>query len=116
LNSRGRQWFPSIALAERAREIVKSNDEYKAAFQAAHEHPDVVAAEDRSETLKGQWEELATRVAKTPAKTLEGILAKLVLIASGYSEDDIEGTYYGILASASLDARGLTSDRIEERT
>jgi hypothetical protein len=46
-----------------------------------------------------------------PAKTMEGLIAKFALIASGYSEDDIDGTYDGILASAALDAQALANAR-----
>jgi hypothetical protein len=81
--------------------------------EAAKEHPDVIEAEDRYETLQGQWEELAERVAITPAKTLEGILAKLVLISSAYSEDDLDGSYDGILASAARDTQALAPARKE---
>ena len=63
------------------------------------------------ETLSERWSELAMRVATTPAKTMEGIVAKVVLIASGYAEDDLDGTYDGILASAALDARALANAR-----
>jgi hypothetical protein len=102
--------IPSASFVERTREIVKKHDEYKAALRAAHEHPDVIEAEDRNEAARGRWEELADRVATTPAKTLEGILAKLVLISSGYSEEDVDGTYDGILASAALDAQAMANE------
>jgi hypothetical protein len=49
------------------------------------------------------------RVATTPAKTPEGVIAKVVLIASGYAEDELDGTYDGILASAALDAQALAN-------
>ena len=49
------------------------------------------------------------RLATTPAKTMEGMVAKFVLIASGYAEDDIDGTYDGILASAAVDAQALAN-------
>ena len=64
-------------------------------------------------TLNGG--ELAMRVATTPAKTLEGLLAKFALIASGYAEDDLDGTYDGILASAALDAQALAQKAVEAR-
>jgi hypothetical protein len=38
------------------------------------------------------------------------------LIASGYSEDDIDGTYDDILASAALDAQALALKAGEART
>jgi hypothetical protein len=99
--------FPAPAFVERALEIVKTKDEYDAAYQAAEKHPDVIDAEDRSEALKGQWEELAERVAKTPAKTPEGLIAKILMVAAGYSEDDLDGSDDGILASVVLDAEAL---------
>jgi len=51
------------------------------------------------------------RVATTPAKTMEGMVAKFALIASGYAEDDLDGTYDGILASAALDTQALANAR-----
>ena len=65
----------------------------------------------RREALSERWSELAMRVATTPAKTMEGLIAKIALIASGYAEDDLDGTYGGILASAALDAQALANAR-----
>jgi hypothetical protein len=106
--------YPTLDFIERAREIVKTKDKYDAACQAADEHPDVLDAKDRFESLNGQWEELAMRVAKTPAKTPEGLIAKLLMIACGYTEDDLDGSDDGILASVVLDAQALTNARIGE--
>jgi hypothetical protein len=64
----------------------------------------------RHEALLEQWTELAMRVATTQAKTTEGLVAKLALIASGYADDDLSGTYDGILASAARDAQALTGN------
>jgi hypothetical protein len=102
---------PTLAFAERAREIVRTKDEFEASWQAAGEHPDVLEAAARREALSERWSELAMRVATTPAKTMEGMVAKIALIASGYSEDDLGGTYDGILASAALDAQALANAR-----
>jgi hypothetical protein len=110
-------WSPLIPLSAftgRAREIVRSKDEFEAAWQAAKEHPDVLEAKAQYEALYERWCELAKRVATTPAKTAEGLISKITLIASRYSEDDLDGTYDGILASAALDAQALTSAKIEE--
>jgi hypothetical protein len=52
--------------------------------------------------------------ATTPAKTPEALLAKFTLIASGYAEDELDGTYDGVLASAALDAQSLANVRIGE--
>ena len=103
--------IPLRAFAERAREIVRAKDEFEASWQAAGEHPDVLEAAARREALSERWSELAMRVATTPAKTMEGLIAKITLIASGYAEDDLDGTYDGILASAALDAQALANAR-----
>ena len=103
--------IPLRAFAERAREIVRAKDEFEASWQAAGEHPDVLEAAARREALSERWSELAMRVATTPAKTMEGLIAKIALIASGYAEDDLDGTYDGILASAALDAQALANAR-----
>jgi hypothetical protein len=101
--------FPPRAFVERAREIVRIKDEYEASWQAVREHPDVLEAKARDEALQERWRELAKRVATTPAKTMEGLLAKFALIAPGYAEDELDGTYDGILASAARDVQALTS-------
>ena len=106
--------IPLRAFADRAREIVRTKDEFEASWQAAGEHPDVLEAAARREALSERWSELAMRVATTPAKTMEGLIAKIALIASGYAEDDLDGTYDGILASAALDAQALVNVRLEE--
>jgi hypothetical protein len=80
------------------------------------EHPDVLEAQARENALHAQWGELAKRVATTPAKTPEGLVSKFTLIASGYAEDDLDGTYDGILASAALDAQALAQKAGEART
>jgi hypothetical protein len=108
--------LPTLAFIERAREIVRTKDDYELSWQAAKEHPDLLAAEARSEVIFERWRELAKRVATTPAKTPEGLLAKFTLIASGYAEDDLDGTYDGILASAALDAQALVQKAGAART
>ena len=47
------------------------------------------------------------RLAIPPAKTMEGLIAKFAMIAPGYADEPLEGTYDGILASAARDARVL---------
>jgi hypothetical protein len=103
--------IPLRAFAERAREIAGTKDEFEASWQAAGEHPDVLEAAASREALSERWSELAMRVATTPAKTMEGLIAKIALIASGYAEDDLDGTYDGILASAALDAQAPANAR-----
>jgi hypothetical protein len=101
--------FPKLDFIERAREIVRSKDEFESALRAAKEHPAVLEAKSRYEALIEQWEEFARRVARTPSKTPDGLIAKILMISSAYCEDDLEGSDDGILASAALDARTLTN-------
>ena len=103
--------FPTFAFIDRAREIVRTKDEYKAAWQAAKEHPDALEAEARSEALIDRWSEFAMRIATTPAKTPEGLVAKLALVAPVLADEEPEGTYDGILASAALDAQALANTK-----
>jgi hypothetical protein len=107
---------PTLVFVERAREIVRTNDKYEAACRLAEEHPDVLEAEAQYEALQERWRELATRVATTPAKTPEGLVAKLAMIAPAYADDALEGTYDGILVSAALDAQALALKAGEPRT
>jgi hypothetical protein len=103
--------IPLRAFAERAREIVRAKDEFEASWQVAGEHPDVLEAAARREALSERWSELAMRLATTPAKTMEGLIAKFAMIAPAYADDDLDGTYDGILASAALDAQALAKTR-----
>jgi hypothetical protein len=105
---------PTLVFVERAREIIRTNDEYEAARRAAKEHPDVLGAQARADVLTERWCELAMRVATTPSKTPEGLVAKLAMIASPYADDGVEGTYDGILAA--LDAQALAQKAGEART
>jgi hypothetical protein len=98
--------LPPQAFAERAREIVATHDDYVDRLKAAHEHPDVVAATDEKNARGNEWFELAGRLAETPAKTVDGMVAKLAMVAIDmvYEEDSLSGGYEGIAASAALDA------------
>jgi hypothetical protein len=101
-------WGPIIPSREffgRAREIVRATEEYEAAFQAFKEHPDMLAADARKEALSGRWKRMALCVATTPAKTPEGLVAKLAMVWSAYGDDELDGTYDGVLASAVRDAQ-----------
>jgi hypothetical protein len=98
---------PTLAFIERAQEIVQTKDEYEAAEQAAKEHPDVLGAQARLDAAIERWKELAKRIATTRAKTTEGLIAKLAFVAPAYDDNNLKGTYDGILASAALDAQAL---------
>ena len=98
--------FLPQAFAERAREIVAAHDHFHARLKAAQKHPDVVAAEDEKRARRNEWRELAERLSETPAKTVDGMIAKLAMVAIDmvYEEDCLSGDYDGIAASAALDA------------
>jgi hypothetical protein len=79
-----------IALIERAKAASALTDE---ANEAAEEHPDVLQAQALLETLLERWRELALRIATTPAKTKEGLIAKLAMVWPAYADDALDGTY-----------------------
>jgi hypothetical protein len=64
-------------------QTLRTDPKFEASWQAAGEHPDVLEAAASREALSERWSELAMRVATTPAKTMEGLIAKIALIASG---------------------------------
>jgi hypothetical protein len=80
-----------------------------AAASIAPSHPDadVLGAEARLDAAIERWQELAKRIATTRAKTTEGLIAKLAFVAPAYDDNDLKGTYDGVLASAALDAQAL---------
>jgi hypothetical protein len=102
--------FPPQAFAERAREILAALDDWLNVLKAAREHPDVVAAQAEADAHGDEWRDLAERLARTPAKTVDGIIAKLAMVATdmAYGEEDLDGADYdGIAMSAALDAMRL---------
>jgi hypothetical protein len=77
-----------IVKAADVTQTLRTDPKFEASWQAAGEHPDVLEAAASREALSERWSELVMRVATTPAKTPEGVIAKVVLIASGYAEDE----------------------------
>jgi hypothetical protein len=103
-------FIPALDFVERAQEIVSTQDEYAAARRAAEEHPDVFEAVARQGELAEQFAELATRIAATPAKTPEGLIAKLEMIASDLIAKIATcapGDNDDILASTAIDSKFL---------
>jgi hypothetical protein len=95
-----------IALIERAKAAAALTDE---ANEAAEEHSDDLQARALLETCLERWRELALRIATTPAKTTDGLIAKLAMVWPAYTDDDLDGTYDGVLASAARDAQALAN-------
>jgi hypothetical protein len=106
--------YPTLEFVERAREIVRTKDDYESSSQAAKEHPEVLGAQARYDAAIERWHELAKCVATTPAKTLDGLVAKIAFVAPAYVDDELNGTYDGIFASATHDAKALVNARSEE--
>ena len=103
-------FIPTLDFVGRAQEIVSTQDKYVAARRAAEEHPDVFDAMARQGELAELFAELATRIAATPAKTPEGLIAKLEMIASDLIAKIATcapGDNDDILASAARDAKFL---------
>ena len=85
-----------------------------ASSPAARERIMMALGPQRAKELESFLHVEGMRVATTPAKTLEGLIAKLLMLAGGYTGDDLDGSDDGILASVVLDAQALTNSRIEE--
>jgi hypothetical protein len=103
-------FIPTLDFLERAREIVSTQDEYDGARRAAEEHPDVFEAMAKQGEFAELFVELATSIAATPAKTPDGLIAKLTMIASDLIAKIATcapGDNDDILASAAGDAKFL---------
>jgi hypothetical protein len=46
-----------------------------------------------ADQLDGEWRELAQQLARTPAKTADGLIAKLAPVVAPHAEDDEDGTF-----------------------
>jgi hypothetical protein len=105
----GGMGFPPEAFAERAREIVAIRDHFTAKLERAKANPEVMAADAETTARFNEWHSAALQLAKTRARTVDGMIAKLVMVATWgcYDEDEPNGTYDGILVSAALDAVAL---------
>jgi hypothetical protein len=93
--------------AERASEIMEAHYDWIAMLRAAEDCPAVVAAQAEKDVHRDEWGDLAERLAQKPAKTVDGMIAKLAMVAIDmvYLEDDeAVGDYDGIAVSAALDA------------
>jgi hypothetical protein len=69
----------------------------------------LLAAEAREEALRERWRELALRIATSSAKTTEGLIAKLAMVWPAYADDELDGTYDGVVVSAVRDAHALAN-------
>jgi hypothetical protein len=92
--------------AERASEIMEAHYDWIAMLRAAEDCPAVVAAQAEKDVHRDEWGDLAERLAQKPAETVDGMIAKLAMVAIDmvYEEDSLTGDYDGIAVSAAFDA------------
>jgi hypothetical protein len=106
--------LPPQTFAERASEIMAAHYDWIATLKSAEDCPAVVAAQAEKAVHRDEWGELAERLAETPAKTVDGMIAKLAMVAIdlAYEEDSVSADYDGIAVSAALDAVRLKKAQI----
>jgi hypothetical protein len=101
----------------RGREIVDAWDSYRADCDRAREAVDLPAIDRRWKELKERRIRLWSRIAEAPARTVEGMHAKIAF-ASSFNllerRDLVEGTMEDILLSAAMDYADLNGQ--EART
>jgi len=104
----GEPGFPPEAFAERARKMVAVRDHFAAELDRSRASPEVLGASAETDARFSEWHAAALELAGTRARTVEGMIAKLVMVTTCYyGEGNPEGTYDGILESAALDAVAL---------
>jgi hypothetical protein len=101
--------FSCSGYDDRIAEIVASWDDWQAERKAAKEREGVAAAKDLWNQAVENYHAIGNRVAKLQAKTMAGVIAKLIAAASQVTEDDLEDPegHAAILAGAALDAKAL---------
>jgi hypothetical protein len=99
-----------IEIKTRGREIVESWDSYQADCDRAKEAAGLPELGRRwkelTERRRGVW----SQIAQTPARTVEGMLAKIAFASENYfgeREDFVEGTAEDLLLSAAMDYADL---------
>ena len=107
--------LPGSEFDDRAREIIASWDSWQAEQRVAEDREGVLDASDLHEQAVENYKAMGHRVAKLQAKTMAGVVAKLLAAATEVTEDDLEGDAdFAILAGAALDALALANVRGEE--
>jgi hypothetical protein len=94
----------------RGREIVDTWDSYQADYDRAKEAVDLPAVDRRAKELNDQRRQLWSQIAQTPARTVEGMHAKVAFAVSFNvleREDFEEGTVDEIVLSAAMDYADL---------
>ena len=103
---------PGTVFDGRANEIIVAWDNWQAEQKSAKEREGCAAAAYLWSQAVENYHAIGNRVAQLQAKTMAGVIAKLLAAASNVTEDDLEddnNSHAAVLAGAALDAR-----RIEE--
>jgi hypothetical protein len=93
-------------LKTRGREIVDAWDSYQADSDRANEAVGFPELNRRGKEINERRVRLWSRIAQTPARTVEGIHAKIAFVSKFYfgeREDLVEGTAEDLLLSAAMD-------------
>jgi hypothetical protein len=99
---------PPLAFKARAEEIVAAWDQWQAEQEAAKEREGVAEADARRGAAFDNFHEIGHRIAAMPAKTMAGVIAKLLAAAPLLNEDDLDDdTRLAIVAGAALNAAAL---------
>jgi hypothetical protein len=93
-------------LKTRGREIVDAWDSYQADRDRANEAVGLPELNRRGKEINERRRRLWSRIAAMPARTVEGMLAKIAFASENYfgeREDFVEGTAEDLLLSAAMD-------------
>jgi hypothetical protein len=102
--------FSCSGYDDRVAEIIVSWDNWQEEQKAAKERAGVAEAEAVWSQAVADYHATGNLLAKLQAKTMAGVIAKLLAAASNVTEDDLEdgnNSYAAVLAGAALDAQAL---------
>jgi hypothetical protein len=107
--------IPGTDFDARANEIVASWDRWQVEQVAAKVREGVAAAEALHSQTVHDYHAIGRQVAKLRAKTMAGVIAKLLAAAPSVTPDQLDGdAHTSILAGAALDAQALANAPIGE--
>ncbi len=103
--------LPASEFDDRANEIIASWDSWQSEWEAAREREGVAGAKALWRQAVENYHAMGHRVAKLQAKTMAGVIAKVLAAASHVTEDELEeDAHSAVLAGAAMDAAALAQD------
>jgi hypothetical protein len=108
--------FSCSGYDDRLAEIIASWDNWQPEREAAKAREGVADADDLWRQAVENYHAIGNRVAKLQAKTMAGVVAKLLAAAPHVTEDDLEDptSSAAVLAGAALDALSLVNAPVAE--